>query len=256
MIMPGLSLRSWATILSVALVVAVVRIEEGRLARARHHVSDLALQAANTRAEGDSTRRVDVVSTRVGSLIGDSLRLVERLLVQRAQRQDGLDRALKRERLARYAMTVRAESLAAMAQGETEAESADTLSSIRRASFRIRQAPYTIAADVALPESPDTGRMSMRVTLDPLHVEARVGCAQPDAHGIRQATVSATGPAWADIRFDRVEQSPALCASPALAAERRRSSWLPLVIGTGPVLDQRGKANWGVFIGVGYAVRR
>jgi hypothetical protein len=258
-IITRISLRIWATILSMAILMVVVRIEEGRLARARQRVNDLALQAANTHAEGDSTRRVDVVSPRVGSLIGDSLRLVERLVVQRAQRQDRLDRALKRERLARYAMTVRAESLAAMAQGETEAESAGTLSSIRRASFRLRQAPYTIAAEVALPAAPDTGTLAVRVALDPLHVEARVSCAPADGSGIRAASVSATGPAWADVRFDRVEQSAELCASPALASERRRHRWLggiPLVIGAGPVLTPRGTVSWGLYVGAGYSLNR
>jgi hypothetical protein len=42
MIMPRLSLRSWATILSVVLLVAVVRIEGGRVVRARQHMGDYA----------------------------------------------------------------------------------------------------------------------------------------------------------------------------------------------------------------------
>ena len=251
-----LSVHTWIVILAVTATMTVVRIEEGRVARARQRVSDLALQAANTRAEGDSTRRVGDLSARVARQLGDSLRLVERLVVQRAQRQDELDRALKRERLARYAMTVRAESLVATARGVTEAERADTSSTIRRASFRIRQAPYTVAADVALPGAPDTGTMSIHVALDPLHVEARVSCAPADSSGIRAATVSATGPAWADIRFDRVEQSAELCASPALAAERRRHPRLPIMLGAGAVLDPHGRVSWGVLIGVGYGVKR
>jgi hypothetical protein len=251
-----LSVHTWIAVVAVTVAMAVVRIEEGRVARARRSVSDLALQAANARAEGDSTRRVGVLSARVARQLRDSLRLVERLVVQRAQRQDELDGALKRERLGRYAVTVRAESLAAIASEVGQAPKADSTSSVRRASFRIRQAPYMVAADVVLPEWPDTGRMSMRVALDPLRVEARVGCAPADARGIREATVSATGPAWADIRFDRVEQSPELCASPALEAERRRDSWLPLVVGTGPVLDLHGRVSWGVFVGLGYAARR
>jgi hypothetical protein len=64
MIMPGLSLRSWATIVSVALLMAVMRIEEGRAARARQRMRDSALQTANSRAKCDSTRRVDGLNAR------------------------------------------------------------------------------------------------------------------------------------------------------------------------------------------------
>jgi hypothetical protein len=87
-IIPWLSLHSWATILSVALLVAVVRIEEGRVGWARQRMGEYALQAANTRAELDSTRRVDGVNARVARVLGDSLRLLKRLVVQRAQRRD------------------------------------------------------------------------------------------------------------------------------------------------------------------------
>jgi len=256
MIMPRLSWRSWATIVSVVLLVVVVRIEEGRVARAHRRVGDYALQAANSRAERDSTRRVDGMNARVARVLGDSLRLFERLVVQKAQRQDELDRVLRRERVARYAMTVRADSLAAMARSVTEVERTETSNSIRRASFRIRQAPYTVAADVVLPESPDTGTMSVHVALDPLHVEARVSCAPADGNGIRPASVSASGPAWADIRFDRVEQSEELCASPALARGQRRSQRFPILLGTGAMLDLHGRVSWGLLIGVGYGWNR
>lgn len=256
--MPRMSLGGWLAVLSVALVVAVVRIEEGRVARARQRMGEYALQAANTRAEHDSTRRVDGVNARVARVLSDSLRLVERLVVQRAQRRDELDRALQRERLARYAMTVRAESLAAIAREVLEEKLADSSTSIRRASFRIRQAPYTVAADVALPSAPDTGTMSVHVALDPMHVEARVSCAPADGRGIRVASVSTTGPAWADIRFDRVEQSVELCASPALAPWQRHRWFggIPLVIGAGPVLTPRGTVSWGLYVGTGYSLTR
>lgn len=259
MMMPGMSLRSWVAIVSMALMVVVIRIEEGRVARVRQRMGEYALQAANARAEHDSTRRVDGLNAGVVRLLGDSLRLVERLVAQRAQRGDELDRALRRERIARYAMTMRAESLAAVAHGVTKAEPADTSSSVRRASFRIRHSPYTIAGEVALPTAPNTGTVSVHVALDPLHVEARVSCAPPDGSGIRAASVSATGPAWADIRFDRVEQSAELCASPALPVERPKHRWLggvPLVIGVGPALTSRGAVSWGVFFGVGYSLNR
>jgi hypothetical protein len=259
MIMPGLSLRSWVTIVSVGLVVAVVRVEEGRLARARQQAGELALEASNARALADSTRRVDGLDTRVARVLGDSLRLMERLVVQKEQRQDELDHALRRERIARYGARVTAESLAASSRGEVAASQVDGVGSVRRASFRIRQEPYTLSAEVGLPEAPDTGVMSVRVVLDTLHLETRVGCAAPDANGIRAATVSVAGPRWANVRLDRVEQSPELCASPGLMPPRVRPSSfgrIPLMVGVGPVLDARGRVSLGVVLAAGYGFRR
>jgi hypothetical protein len=259
MIMPRLSLRSWATLLSVALVVAVVRIEEGRVASARQRATTLALEASNARAERDSTRRVGALDGRVARLLHDSLRLAERLVVQKTQRQDELDRALRRERIARFGASVTTDSLSMTSRGEVATSQADGMRSVRRASILIRQAPYTLTAEVRLPDVPDTGVMSVHVVLDTLHLETRIGCAGPDANGIRQATVSAMGPKWATVRFDRVEQSAELCASPTLVQARRRHSWLsgiPLVLGAGPVLDQTGRVSLGVFAGVGFGLNR
>ena len=72
MILPVLSLRRLETIPSVAEVVAVVRIEEGRVARARQRMRDSALHAANTRAKRDSTRRADGLNARVARIFGNS----------------------------------------------------------------------------------------------------------------------------------------------------------------------------------------
>jgi hypothetical protein len=254
--MPGLSLRSWATIVSVALLVAVVRIEEGRLAGARQRTGELALEASNVRAERDSTRLVGAGSERVQRLLRDSLQLAERLVIQKTQRQDELDRALRRERIARYSASVSSDSLAAVARGQVTTSSAESVRTVRRASFHIRQVPYTLTAEVALPQAPDTGVMAVQVLLDTMHLEARVGCAAPDPNGIREATVSVTGPRWATLAFERVEHSPELCASPALARERRRSPWPAIAIGTGAVLDPHGRVSWGILVGVGYAFRR
>jgi len=56
------------------------------------------------------------------------------------------------------------------------------------------------------------------------------------------------------VRFGRVEQSPELCALPALmrADRSRRAFGLPkLLVGAGRVMDVRGLAYWGVFVAIG-----
>jgi hypothetical protein len=241
------------------LLVAVVRVAEGRVMQARQRVVGYALQTANAHAQDDSSRRIRDLNADVAHLLRDSLQLVERLVVQRTQKQDELDRLLRRERRARYGLIAHADSLAAIAGGAAVTEKADSSAAVRRATFRIRQAPYTLSADVVLPAAPDTGAMSVHIALDALHIETRIGCAPPNVDGIREASVTATGPTWANIRLDRVEQSPELCVSPVTVRPRAAHSWLggvPVVIGAGSMLVHGGAVNRGLFDGIGVVVNR
>jgi hypothetical protein len=232
------------TALTVALVLTV-RIEEGRLNAERTRTAQLALHATNLAAERDSTRAVAVE-------LGDSLRIVEKQVLQVAQRSDALDKALGRERIARYIMKGAVDSLERVAFVTPAADSTDT---IRRARFDVRQPPYTISANVEIPQPPDSARLSLRVALDPIHVEARVTCSPPNGDGIRTASVVAAAPSWATVRFDRLEQSPELCASPALvrsAQSRRAFGFAPLLVGAGRVFNAGQPARWGIFVGTGF----
>ena len=112
-----------------------------------------------------------------------------------------------------------------------------------------RQAPYTVAAHVEMPAVPDSVRLSLTVALDPIHLTARLGCAAPDTHGIRSASIVASSPPWATVRFDSVEQSPAVCATGSVA---RRDRWRTTpVAGAGWVVGAGGRARWGLFLGLG-----
>jgi hypothetical protein len=93
------------------------------------------------------------------------------------------------------------------------AAGSDTAQSPRRASFALRQPPYTVAAQVEFPQPPDTARMWMRVALDPIPIAARVVCSAPDRNGIRSASAVASSPLWVNVRLDRLEQSPELCGA-------------------------------------------
>ncbi|MEO6877924.1 MAG: hypothetical protein ABI205_05540 [Gemmatimonadaceae bacterium] len=119
--------------------------------------------------------------------------------------------------------------------------------------INLRQVPYTITAHVDIPSAPDSARLDVGVALDPIPMSVRVSCSKPNAAGIRTADVNAVSPRWATVRLDGVEQSPDLCASPALvkaAPTHRRFEFQRLVIGVGRVATPRGW-SWGAFFGSG-----
>ena len=89
----------------VAALVLTVRIEEWRLAAQRRRAAAVMVAESNRSAERDTTRDVAMENARVAKLLGDSLRLVEKQVVQVVEKRDALDRALGRERVARYAAT-------------------------------------------------------------------------------------------------------------------------------------------------------
>lgn len=234
--------------LSVLLAVTV-RVEEYRVDTARARAAAAALTATNLVAERDSTRDVAHTNRAVASLLGDSLKLVERRAMQIAQRGDDLDAAVGKERIARYALSATVDSLEHVVLAQA---TRDSTHASWEATFAMRQPPYTIHAAVQFPAPPDSARLDMRVQLDSIHVDARVACSPPDDNGIRSAAILATTPPWARLRFDHVEQSPDLCASPALARARetrRRVSFAPLVVGVGRIVAARGPSAWGAFVG-------
>jgi hypothetical protein len=239
--------------LALALVVTV-RVEERRVERERERVTALALEAANVAAERDRTRDIARTEGKVAKLLGDSLRVAERLVVQARQHADALDQALGRERRAKYALAATVDSLS---RAVASAPVANDTDDVRRARFDLRQAPYTIAADVAVPAPPDSARLAIDVALDSIPIDLRMGCSTPDQDGIRAATVDAITPRWATVRFARLEQAPELCASPALASPANRSSrrlaFHPLVVGFGPTLGLTGTWAWALFLGGGFS---
>ena len=258
-------------VMTVALLVvalaATYRVQQARVLHAKQlaltAAASAALAESNVAAERDRSRVVGTEGAGLRKALGDSLRMVERRVVQRRQVNDVIDRSIARERIALYQVQVAVDSFSRVMTSrpvvKPQGASLTDRDSTRRASFAIRQAPYTIAADVALPAPPDSGTLSVKVAMDPVHLEARVGCAPPNAQGIRAATVSATGPAWAAVRFDRVEQGEGLCASPALESHAASRGWFratPLMVGAGRVVTPTGAGGWGMFVGAGWGVGR
>jgi len=281
----GVMLRHPAAVLIFILTLAAalaLGVEQHRLRDERAQITALALAAGNLQAERDSTRDVAKANAGVAALLGDSVRIVERRAVQIAQTRDELDRALGGERKARVALAVVVDSLervvpAATASttgtpgttgtsGTAATATATTTGSglsVRHAKFALREAPYTVNAEVEVPDPPDTARLTVKVALDPIPISARVMCAVPDRYGIRSASLVATSPPWANVRLDRVEQSPDVCASPALAprlalsaarAAPARIAFQRIVVGVGVVGRPAGGISVGWFVGTGFAI--
>jgi hypothetical protein len=217
------------------------------------------LAESNRSAEWDTTRDVALQNARVAKLLGDSLKLVEKEVLQVAQKRDALDAALGRERAARYAAIAVVDSVEGLIAAENAAIPArdSTISrEVRAARFDLRQEPYTIVANVAMPPPPDSATLQVKVLVDPIPIVARVTCADVGSEA-REASVSVETPAWVRVQLGTVSQTPDVCARsragesllhwPRLATRR-------LVLGVGRAwgLDRQGR--WAVFIGTGIAL--
>jgi hypothetical protein len=234
--------------LLAAALFASIEVEQLRVNTARKHAEVVALAASNLAAERDTTRDAAVGNERLSEILRDSLRLVERRIVQVSQRNDSLDVALGRERVARFALaaaidTTRVETSAATI---TQADHA-----VRLASFNVRREPFTITADVAFPPAPDSASIALRVAVDAIPIEARVSCTT-DRNGVREASLSASTPRWATVRIGHVEQEPGVCASANRATEtrsRRRIVVHPLAITMGRIIWPDRGGRWGIVFG-------
>jgi hypothetical protein len=158
----------------------------------------------------------------IEGVLGDSLRAAQRRAIQVEQRADKLDAALSLERVARERLEASVVALRATVRSDTvyvaggDSARRSNGDGVRRAVFDLRQEPYTVHADVSLPEPPTAGRMDVRVELDTLALEARVGCGAAGSDGVRPASVTVVGPTWALMRLERLEQAPGVCSASVL----------------------------------------
>jgi hypothetical protein len=191
------------------------------------------------------------------ALLGDTLRAVERRAIQAEQKADALDRSLRTERVVRDQLQARIATLTAHVQSDTAIS--DSADGTRRATFDIRDAPYTVRADVTLPRPPQPGAMRLRVELDTLGLALSVACGEPNEFGVRAATARVIAPVWATVRLNRVEQAPSVCAaaarlaSPGLASMlRRAAARLSVSVGYGATRQASGAvvAGPGALVGV------
>ena len=242
----------------VAALILTVRIEEWRLAAQRRRSAAALLAVSNRSAERDTTRDLALENSRVAKLLGDSLRLVEKQVVQASEKRDALDRALGRERVARYSATAIVDSLELVVAAR-DSPAGNAPPERRVATFHVRQEPYTIDAEVELPPPPDSATMRVKVAVDPIPIEARVTCAEI-LEGSTVAAVSVRTPAWASVRLGTLSQSPEVCATKRQRSLARRFMSLVslasphLVVGAGRAWSTDRRGRWSIFVGAAIAL--
>jgi hypothetical protein len=246
-------IRTTIAALSLALAgtIGTMAVQQHRLSAERANEEAFAYAAMNARAERDTTRAL-------AGVLGDSLRLVQKQVVQVAQRRDSIDRALGSEHRAVYRMSAVVDSLrvrvaAAPAFASAAASSAGSAvpsdTSVRRAAFNVRHAPYTVAAQVDIPLAPDSAHLSLDIALDTLDVTVRLACGTGTNDGVPAASIAASTPVWAAVRFGKVEQSPEVCRSPAASRPARRHFAFAPAIGLGRAVLWGGGAGWALMLG-------
>jgi hypothetical protein len=214
-----MAIRNWtsgAGAIALAAALVGVAVQTVRLDAARGKAVRAAVVSDSIAAAGDTSRTLSY-----DRLLGDSLRAVQRRAFQAEQRSDELDRALGLERAAKVQLSTLVSGLKASVQSETVFVTNGD--SVRRAVFDVREPPYAVHADVAIPEPPGPARIDLRVALDTLGLDVRIGCGSTRGEAVRPAFVTVVAPAWAFVRLGRVEQAVGVCSPLAVnAASGRR----------------------------------
>jgi hypothetical protein len=238
-----------------AVLVGTVAVENHRIRTLQEHSGQLALRNDSAAAAADTTRNVALEKPGIAKILGDSLKMAQHRVIQVTQNRDSIDRILGLEREAKYSLSAQLDSLQRVVAA-TSATTEDSATRVRRATFDVRQAPYTLVANVELPAPPDTGKLDVTVALDPIPLVARLSCAAPNADGIRSASIETTSPAWAKVNFTDVQQSPDLCRSPALEGGGGWHMHPAFVVGGGLIAPSTRKVQLGGFAGVALAYGR
>jgi len=164
---------------------------------------------ADALAAGLEVDRMEALqdTTRV-RVLTDSLRIVERRVVQTEQERDALDDQLGIQTTAKIAAEVRVDSLRASGQSVTVV---DLETDTRTVHIDTYTEPYRIEAEIIVPPTPHPARWSFGVTMDPILLSVRLSCGTKDYGTIIPALVQVSAPRWARIGLDSVEQEPGIC---------------------------------------------
>jgi hypothetical protein len=244
---------TWALVAALA----VAGVQSVRLDAARVRCVRAAMVADSAAAARDTTRVVPLIG-RGDKPLFDSLRVVQRRAMQIGQRADALDRALGLERVVRARLETTVGELRRSGVAETVLVTTAG-DSVRRAVFDVRQAPYTVHAEVVLPQAPKRALMELRVALDTLGLDVRIGCGSAALESVRPASVSVAAPAWANVRLGRVEQAPEVCARGVFGDHDERWSVLRSIsrrfgvtVGYVAARAENGTVTAGPGIGLGF----
>ena len=191
-------------VLVIALVLALVAaaVQSARLESRNRDIDRLGLVADSLEAAQDTTR----------VMLVDSLRVVQRRVLQVRQRGDSLDRVLKAERKARAVVVgvIPTVSLAA----------APRFDSNRVAAFDVYREPFRVVGTVALSDSARMALITWTVRVDTARLELRIGCRSTAARTVRAAEVGVFTPLWLHATVVAVEQDPSVCNPPRTTSAR------------------------------------
>ena len=240
-------IRNYAIGTLIVLVLACAtwaRYTVGQLAESRANERALALRASNVEALHDTTHDLARENTHMARLLGHSLRAYEKRVVQEVQSPDRVDSVLGNQHSGIYAIRVGVDwvrATVALANRDSIDQGAMP--------FHVRQQPFTLDAVVSRQPGADSTSLAVRIALDTIPLGVRIECSPPGDAGIRAASVLATAPPWAAVRFGDVQQNPDVCNSAAPPITRRRFlRWTPLALGVGWQLGA-GRGGWTALIG-------
>jgi hypothetical protein len=240
-------MRNYAIATLALLVLACAtwaRYTLGQLAESRANEQALALRASNVEALHDTTHDLALENLQFARLVGHSNHAYEKRVVQEVQEPDRLDSLLGKQHSGIYAMRVGIDSVqatVARATGDSIDQGAMP--------FHLRQQPFTLDAVVSRQPGGDSTSIAVRIALDTIPLGVRIECSPPGDAGIRAASVLATAPPWATVRFGDVQQNPDVCNSaPPPITRPRFVSWKPLALSAGWQLGA-GRGGWTALIG-------
>jgi hypothetical protein len=144
--------------------------------------NELAFRADSLKAAGDTTR---IVSWRANKVLGDSLKAVERLVIQVPIRNDALDKALNRVSVLETRLNAAIKDLNVKTTGTPVTVNSND---VRTSTFRVDSTPYHAVARVDLPPPPALGSIDLHVRLDTIPLSPRLQCG-PAVNGVRPATI-------------------------------------------------------------------
>lgn len=181
-----------------------------------------AVRAESLAAETECSRAATLEpNARIGGAPASGTR---RRVVQGALSAEVRDRALALEPAVRGAVVLAPVGLDTLVSAVQEHDTSQ-YTAAHRATFDLRQAPYTVRAEVELRPPPNSGRLALQIEMDTALIEVRVGCAGTAVAGIRSAEAVVVAPKWMRVRVGRVEALPGVCEVPERLRQLRSWRW-------------------------------
>jgi hypothetical protein len=227
-----------------AALLAIASIQTFRLSRANAHADSNAARADSIAAASDSTRAVgEKALNALRALYRDSVRAVERRVLQLQPKKDAADKALERSTAANASLTARIKQLEAVTSGVVTTGDSNE----RKSDFRVDSAPYHVQASVTLPPT-GRGTLALRVALDSAVVSLRLQCGKP-VGGYAPATALLVTPIWLSARIDSVRQSPDICNPPP------KRHWYDGRFTLGPSANMTFERDGTAHVGLGFSAQ-